>query len=171
MSVPSDKYADIVSLTYMKADDQDPNHPASAGPKANGIEVLRVRFEYDGEYYVHDIPNGNFRLDNPALQFMAYIRTKPSEFDGQSYKPSGHISVPVVRDGENSYALSNEALEVGAETLEKVVWSPDLEVRREDESDTDASQDGSDSDDDDGEDDKVEVENDPEEDGLTVHVE
>lgn len=182
MSVPSDKYGEVVRLTYTKADDNDPNHPASAGPKANGMPVLRVHFEYGGGTHRHDVPNGDFTLGNPALQILAYLALKPSDFDGQTLEPSSHVVVPVVRDGEESYALSNTAIEMGSKALENVAWSPNLDMRNDDDSDDTASHSGGSGGGGDGgggsseiaeveTPEGVEVENNEGDDGLTVNVE
>lgn len=123
MSVPSEKYGTVQRVTYTKADDNDPTHPASAGPKANGIAVLRVEFEYKGETYVHDLPNGEFDMTNPALHILAYAGVKPSDFDGQSLDV-GDVRVPLVRNGKDDYLIHQQALTTGAERLKEVVWSP-----------------------------------------------
>lgn len=189
MSVPSDKYADIERLRFTKADDQDPMHPASAGPKANGIPVLRVVFTYGGSTYTHDVPNGEFRLDNPALQFLAYIGRKPSDWpdNSQTLELDQHIVVPVLRDGEDSYALSNEALEMGAEALENADWFPSDLMPEGDENDESVrhSNVGGGGDDDGGSPTRgqvsaqpqtklpegVGIENNPDERGLTIDIE
>lgn len=186
MSVPSDKLAEVSRLSYTKADDMDDTHPASAGPKANGIPVLRVEFIYEGSAYTHDIPNGEFRFDNPTLQFLAFLGMKPSDIDGTHHELGTHIVAPVVRDGEDSYALSNEALEAGVEALDHVMWIETPDIDEDDESDESAphSSGGGGGDDDGGSPtrgsadeieevelpDGVGVENEADERGLTVNV-
>lgn len=129
--MPSEKQGRVQSVTYMKADDQDPTHLASAGPKVNGIPVLRVEFAYKGGTYTHDIPNGDFNVENPTLQFLAYLGLRPSDLDGQRLDV-GSTTAPLVRTGENDYAIHADALEMGRERLEDVVWSPMVDHGRED---------------------------------------
>lgn len=148
-AMPAEKYGEVTALIFRKADTDDPMHPASAGPKVNGAPVLRVVFEYAGEEHTHDLPNGEFTLSNPALQFLAYVGLQPTDIDGNRYVPSQRLVVPVVRNGEDSYALHNEVLEAGAVNLQNADWTPTVEG-------------------DDDEDYSVEVDDGN---GVTVHVE
>lgn len=183
MNVPSEKYANVEHLLYTKVDDQEPNHLASIGPKANGASALRVEFTYRGKTYTYDIANGDFRLDNSALQFLAYIGVKPSDFDGQSLSIDHTERVPIVRNGKDTYAIGVEALEMGADRLEDAVWFPTPDDEEGESSETAAhSGSGGGDDDDDGSPtrsgeadadvpDDVVIENEHNERGLTIAVE
>lgn len=94
----------------------------------NDADILRVRFSDGAETYTHDIPNGDFTLDNPALQFMGAIGVSPSTLEGARGR-----YVPIVdardQDRYGDKALSNILLTAGREMLEQQPWAPDDEAK------------------------------------------
>lgn len=136
------------------------------GPTGRGTHVIRIylRGPSGGEWVEH-LPNGGFDMGNPTLQFLAYVGAKLSDFDGHTLEVNRQV--PVLRTGEDEYAMSNDVLEVGAEMLEEVSWSPIVDHESDDPG-SNAAPNGSD---DDNDDDNIRVINDDDSDGVTVHVE
>lgn len=90
----------------------------------SGQSVLQIRFTApDGSVRIHEVPNGNFTIENPALQFLAAIGLKPSDIDGTSYKPPSTVEVPVVADGDG-YVITQQPFTYGKQELEKARWIP-----------------------------------------------
>jgi len=161
------KMGNVERLTFLTdiVGEQQMTQP-QAGPTGSGINLLRVLFEGPrGDMHTHDLPDGEFSTQNAALQFLAAIHKKPSDFDGMRLECSTQI--PVVRNGRDSYALDNQIIETGAERIQEVVWCPMIDYDAEDKDESGTATDG---DDDDTDADPIRATLDDSSRGLTFHV-
>jgi len=96
---------------------------------ANGVkvgDVLRVTFEGPyGNTYQHDLDNGPFSFQNPALQFMAHCGGAPSRVDDCT-----GASITLCRGhsdeiGEYGYfMIAEQTLRSGRIALKSADWFP-----------------------------------------------
>jgi hypothetical protein len=97
---------------------------------SNGVkirDVFRVHFEGPyGNVYLHDLDNGDFRFQNPSLQFMAHCGASPSTVDdceGASITLCRGSSDDI---GENGYfMIAEQTLRSGRIALKSADWFPD----------------------------------------------
>ncbi|WP_226041211.1 hypothetical protein [Natrinema sp. DC36] len=149
---------------------EDPMRDQKNGPTGAGTNVLRVTFRGpSGDIHIHDLPNGDFTLLNPTLQFLAYIGRRPSDLNGTKLEMSG-VQIPVVRTGKDDYSVAKGVLEVGEERLEECVWGPLVGAETEPIEDGAAVEGGNDDNDTDSDVAEITVENDPDRRGLTIHT-
>lgn len=95
----------------------------SVGQMLTG-SVLRVHIRTHMDTYEYtDLPNTHWRLENPALQFLALQGYRPSDLDGTMHdaKPE-QILLPIAPDPPDSWGLGANALEGGKEALEEAEW-------------------------------------------------
>lgn len=92
--------------------------------RAGTVEVLRIHFRApDGDYYEHDLPNGQWALGNVALQFMALWGYQPTTLDGTFHDAhDDQILVPIAPMPDGSYGLGQKAMEGAQEALENAEW-------------------------------------------------
>lgn len=99
--------------------------------RVGSIDVLRVHFRApDGDYYEHDLQNGDWRITNQALQFLAKWGYRPSQIgDHDSTMRDCHddqILLPLApnegADGGLGYGLAQTALSGGREALKDATW-------------------------------------------------
>jgi len=121
--------------------------------RAGSADVVRVHFRTpDDECHHHDLPNGQWGLQNPALQFMAKWGYKPSLIgdsapsrrDGEGKTGVSPVAddsamrdceddmqlIPVARNPqEGDWLLHREAMSDAQEALEDAEWfDPDLDI-------------------------------------------
>jgi len=93
------------------------------------IEVVRVHFRApDGDYYEHDLPNGQWGIANAALQFMALWGYQPTALDGTMHDahPDKKL-IPIAPMGDDDFGIAQTAMQGGREALEEAEWfDPDL---------------------------------------------
>jgi hypothetical protein len=108
--------------------------------QVGSIDVLRVHFRApDGDYYHHDLPNGQWALGNDALQFMAKWGYQPTALDGTYHDThDDQVLVPIAvapEEMEQVWALGQQAMQGGQQALEDAEWfsedvGPDGEENR-----------------------------------------
>jgi hypothetical protein len=94
----------------------------SIGPTLT-TDALRVHFRTPMDTMdSHDLPNGRWSLQCPALQFMALYGLQPTAIDGTrcSVESEG-IVVPVMR-AQDGWTLDQSALAGGEAALKSVEW-------------------------------------------------
>jgi hypothetical protein len=93
----------------------------SIGPKLT-VDSFVVEFTINGGTHQHRLTNKGWSYQNKTLQFLGYIESSPSEFDGTQLERDG-ITVPVSRKDENSeWLLQKKCLDEGKEKLEEADW-------------------------------------------------
>lgn len=93
---------------------------SSSGPKLQ-IDTLVVEFELDGQTHTHNLPNVDWSLKTAALQFIAFIGKKPTDFDSTSMSLRGEVPVEWSEDHQQ-YLISKNVLVAGAMRLKKCDW-------------------------------------------------
>jgi len=103
--------------------------------RAGSVDVVRVHFRTpDDEVHHHDLPNGQWGLQNAALQFMAKWGYKPSLIGGDDSAmrdcEDDMQLIPVARNPEEGdWLLHREAMSDAQEALEEAEWfDPDLDT-------------------------------------------
>lgn len=96
------------------------------GPQGGDIDVLEVRFRApDGDIYTHNIPNGEYNIMNPAMQFIAYLGLRPTEIEGTYLDVSGEeFRVPLAATNDGEYVLNQQCLNTGQQRLVEASWFP-----------------------------------------------
>jgi len=94
-------------------------------PNGVGVKqsVLIIRFlGPDGDEHTHSVPNGEFGVQNPTMQFLASIDRKPSDIDGTDEDISDEKrQIPVVYDN-GTYHITQQPFTYGKQRLEKADW-------------------------------------------------
>lgn len=129
----------LVALQFRNIAAQPGAHPT--------VPILRVHLRVpDGSYHHHDLMNGDWLINNDALQFLALWGHKPSDIGGDSSPSSdeGSVSdsvpspsredstmrdclpdktcVPIAPTGGGEWALAQTAMEGGQDALRNADW-------------------------------------------------
>lgn len=93
----------------------------SIGPKLT-VDSFIVEFTVDGETHQHRLTNKGWSYQNKTLQFLGYIDSSPSEFDGTQLEKD-NITIPVSRKGNQSeWLIQKKCLDKGKEKLQEAEW-------------------------------------------------
>lgn len=95
-----------------------------AGQQLQG-DVFRVHIRiHTGELSHQDLPNGNWAVTNPTLQFMALHGLRPSNIDGTyTNVEESRIVVPIApHEHQDGWGIARDALRGGREALEDAEW-------------------------------------------------
>lgn len=111
--------ARVTALQYRNIAVQPGGHPT--------MPVLRVHLHtHEDAHDHHDLPNGDWGVQNAALQFMAKWGWQPSALDGTMARVrDDQVLVPIAPSGENmpgDWGLSQSALHGAQEALENAEW-------------------------------------------------
>lgn len=92
----------------------------SLGPQQQ-INALCVYFEYEGETYMHDVPNPGWSPNNLALRFLAYVGKQPTDAENGRIDLDGEIEIE--ENPQEDFLIKKEIfMEIGLEALEKASW-------------------------------------------------
>lgn len=83
-------------------------------------DVLRVVYRVDDEVYTHDLPNKKWSKQTPALQFISFIDSKPTEFSDDR-KIEKEIEFPVTKVNDE-WLIHAQTLSQGMVKLELDDW-------------------------------------------------
>jgi hypothetical protein len=113
----------LVALQFRHVAPQPGAHPT--------MPVLRVHLRApDGDYYHHDLPNGDWQLNNESLQFLALWGYKPSDIGSHNDTMRDCIPdttcVPIAPTGnawdDTDWGLAETAMEGGQDALREADW-------------------------------------------------
>jgi hypothetical protein len=98
--------------------------------RVGSLDVVRVHFRTpDDEVHHHDLPNGQWAINNAALQFMAKWGYQPTALDGTYHDLEDEFQlIPVARNPqEGDWLLHQAAMNGAQEALKEAEWfDPDL---------------------------------------------
>lgn len=163
-------FAEVEKLVFKKQNNpHNDSRNQTNGAVGGEMYTLTLHLIVDGARYTDFVPDAEFALNNPALQVLAYLGHKPSDFDGQTLECDGDL-VPVVATGRNDYSLQDRVLQEGKQKLGSCDWSPVVDIEGSNGSAGSSTDGSSDDNDGDGPDEDLTIENNPNERGLNVEV-
>jgi hypothetical protein len=107
----------VVALQFRNVAAQPGAHPT--------MPVLRVYIRTPMRTVEHhDLPNGNYVVQNPALQFLALHGYKPSDIDGTHMNiEADKVILPIApMPADDSWGLAQDAMSGGEQALREAEW-------------------------------------------------
>jgi hypothetical protein len=134
----------VVALQFRNIAMRPGGHPTTP--------VLRVHLRVpDGSYHHHDLVNGDWALNNEALQFLALHGYRPSNIGGADSTirncMDDNLVIPVAPTDhawhDQSWGIARTAMQGGQEALQEAEWFDATDGTRDDEESADAAVSGS----------------------------
>lgn len=92
--------------------------------RAGSIDVMRLHFMApDAEMHTFDLPNGDWVIDNAALQFLAKYDYRPTDLDETMNDcHDDQILLPLVQDQDGNWYLHQNAMSDAQRALKEAEW-------------------------------------------------
>lgn len=130
----------VVALDMRNVARQPGAHPT--------VPVLRVHIRtHTGKMVHHDLPNGNYTVQNAALQFMALHGYRPSEIEGRTETyvnvEDDKLVIPIAPMPPDSWGLAQDAMSGAEKALREAEWFDGADIEDGDETPQQAAGGGS----------------------------